>query len=84
MAANTRCGNAGSRVMRAPVAWRMALRIAGDEVVPFLKGAADWVGDMISPADSFVTGIGAGTTYPDYKPAPFIVGRDAGRCRSSP
>jgi hypothetical protein len=22
----------------------------------------------------FVTGIGAGTTYPDYKPAPFIVG----------
>ena len=24
-------------------------------------------------ADAFVTGIGAGTTYPDYKPAPFIV-----------
>ena len=24
-------------------------------------------------ADTFVTGIGAGTTYPDYKPAPFIV-----------
>ena len=23
---------------------------------------------------SFVTGIGSGTTYPDYKPAPFIVG----------
>ncbi len=23
---------------------------------------------------SFVTGIGAGTTYPDYKPAPFIIG----------
>ena len=22
---------------------------------------------------AFVTGIGAGTTYPDYKPAPFIV-----------
>jgi hypothetical protein len=25
------------------------------------------------PADVFVTGIGSGTTYPDYKPAPFIV-----------
>jgi hypothetical protein len=25
------------------------------------------------PPDTFVTGIGAGTTYPDYKPAPFIV-----------
>jgi hypothetical protein len=24
--------------------------------------------------DVFVTGVGAGTTYPDYKPAPFIVG----------
>ena len=25
------------------------------------------------PGEVFVTGIGAGTTYPDYKPAPFIV-----------
>ena len=28
-------------------------------------------------ADLFVTGIGAGTTYPDYKPAPFIVASQA-------
>ena len=28
---------------------------------------------MISGANTFVTGIGATTTYPDYKPAPFIV-----------
>ena len=28
---------------------------------------------MLHPAETFVTGIGAGTTYPDYKPAPFIV-----------
>ena len=28
------------------------------------------------PPDGFVTGIGAGTTYPDYKPAPFIVSRE--------
>ena len=27
----------------------------------------------IAPQDAFVTAVGAGTTYPDYKPAPFIV-----------
>ena len=33
---------------------------------------------MVGLAESelFVTAIGAGTTYPDYKPAPFIVSRD--------
>ncbi len=40
-------------------------------LVPFLNGK--WTGNPISGADTFVTGIGAGTTYPDYKPAPFIV-----------
>jgi hypothetical protein len=33
----------------------------------------DWSGNPISSKDLFVTAIGAGTTYPDYKPAPFIV-----------
>ncbi len=42
-------------------------------VVPF--EAKEWQGDIItSPAQ--ITGIGAGTTYPDYKPAPFIVGSE--------
>src|SRR5260221_4505411 len=40
-------------------------------MVPFLEG--DWSGDLLHDAAAFVTGIGAGTTYPDYKPAPFIV-----------
>ena len=40
--------------------------------VPFLENAADWDGELVR-AQPFVTGIGAGTTYPDYKPAPFIV-----------
>jgi len=31
-----------------------------------------WDGSIM-PKDTFVTAIGAGTTYPDYKPAPFIV-----------
>lgn len=33
-----------------------------------------WNGDILKP-ERFVTAIGAGTTYPDYKPAPFIVGQ---------
>lgn len=34
---------------------------------------ADWDGDLIQGYRPFVTAVGAGTTYPDYKPAPFIV-----------
>ena len=47
---------------------------AGDTVKPFL--GAGWDGGLGSEADLFVTAIGAGTTYPDYKPAPFVVSRD--------
>ena len=45
----------------------------GGELVPFLDGSDAWNGDLITPQDAFVTAVGAGTTYPDYKPAPFIV-----------
>ena len=31
------------------------------------------VTNILEPATTFVTAVGAGTTYPDYKPAPFIV-----------
>ncbi len=41
-----------------------------DQAVPFVGD--DWDG-RIAPKETFVTAIGAGTTYPDYKPAPFIV-----------
>lgn len=40
-------------------------------MVPFLDN--DWDGNPVQSRELFVTGIGAGTTYPDYKPAPFIV-----------
>ncbi|MGE0736908.1 MAG: 6-hydroxynicotinate reductase [Alphaproteobacteria bacterium] len=40
-------------------------------VVPFLK--SNWDGGLLADVPVFVTGIGSGTTYPDYKPAPFIV-----------
>lgn len=45
------------------------------EAVPFMAGAAeqDWDGDLIKGYRPFITAVGAGTTYPDYKPAPFIV-----------
>ncbi|MDQ0506070.1 6-hydroxynicotinate reductase [Xanthobacter agilis] len=44
----------------------------GGPVVAFHRGG-DWDGKLVSTPDTFVTAIGAGTTYPDYKPAPFIV-----------
>jgi hypothetical protein len=34
----------------------------------------DWNGDLLLADEVFVTGVGSSTTYPDYKPAPFIVG----------
>jgi len=43
------------------------------KMVSFLEHVEGWDGDIISHEDTFVTAIGAGTTYPDYKPAPFIV-----------
>ncbi len=45
-----------------------------DQAVPFLDGS-DWDGGIAKGGQVFVTAIGAGTTYPDYKPAPFIVGQ---------
>lgn len=41
--------------------------------VPFLNTKEEWDGSVVPTTDQFVTAIGAGTTYPDYKPAPFIV-----------
>ena len=44
-----------------------------DKLVPFMEGSQAWSGEMLKPSESFVTGLGSGTTYPDYKPAPFII-----------
>jgi hypothetical protein len=48
------------------------------KIVPFLDSNKEWDGELVIPGESFITAIGAGTTYPDYKPAPFIVSRDVG------
>jgi CO/xanthine dehydrogenase Mo-binding subunit/aerobic-type carbon monoxide dehydrogenase small subunit (CoxS/CutS family) len=45
----------------------------GQQLVPFAGSAGDWDGTALPANRVFVTGIGSGTTYPDYKPAPFIV-----------
>ncbi|WJR76694.1 6-hydroxynicotinate reductase [Bradyrhizobium sp. NP1] len=47
----------------------------GGSLVPF-AGAPDWDGNVVHEKSLFVTAIGAGTTYPDYKPAPLIVASD--------
>ncbi|WP_371926857.1 6-hydroxynicotinate reductase [Bradyrhizobium sp. WD16] len=44
----------------------------GGKIVPFQR-VGDWDGKIVGQDKVFVTAIGAGTTYPDYKPAPFIV-----------
>ncbi len=63
-----RYANADGRIVRTDP---LVLLERAVEAVPF--GADGWDGNAVRPAEHFVTGIGAGTTYPDYKPAPFIV-----------
>jgi 6-hydroxynicotinate reductase len=36
-----------------------------------------WSADLLVANEVFVTGVGSSTTYPDYKPAPFIVASQA-------
>ncbi|WIY25860.1 6-hydroxynicotinate reductase [Parasedimentitalea psychrophila] len=48
------------------------------KLVPFMKDSMpeDWDGNIVQGDRPFVTAVGAGTTYPDYKPAPFIVSQE--------
>ena len=50
----------------------------GGELFPFLPSSREWDGRIVREPSTFVTAIGAGTTYPDYKPAPFIVSSEVG------
>jgi 6-hydroxynicotinate reductase len=69
-----RYANEGGQLIRLDPLMVMQRRVDdGGELVPFLDGSDAWNGDLINPQDAFVTAVGAGTTYPDYKPAPFIV-----------
>ncbi|MFT4715106.1 MAG: hypothetical protein ACI861_000132 [Paracoccaceae bacterium] len=67
-----RYANANGQIIRVdPLTILDARMAAGDQIQPFL--AANWDDKIEREAQGFVTAIGAGTTYPDYKPAPFIV-----------
>ena len=62
---------AGALVRTDPVVLMNRTTDAGGKLVAFATDA--WNGAPLEASRTFVTGIGAGTTYPDYKPAPFIV-----------
>jgi len=70
-----RYGNVGGRIVRADPVRVLDFAVgSGNAVVPF-DGEA-WDGELVKTGRRFVTAIGAGTTYPDYKPAPFIVSQE--------
>jgi 6-hydroxynicotinate reductase len=66
-----RYANAGGQLVRVDPMVVLDRSQPGD-IVPFLARSEAWDGDIVG-GTPFVTAIGAGTTYPDYKPAPFIV-----------
>jgi hypothetical protein len=64
---------------------RRTVQSEAPALVPFNRTGAetpesadpDWNGDLLHADEVFVTGVGSSTTYPDYKPAPFIVASKA-------
>ncbi len=68
----SRYANEDGRLVRSDPVVLLARAVATNAPrVPFAAGADHRA--PLSPDTTFVTGIGAGTTYPDYKPAPLIV-----------
>ncbi len=61
----------GHLVRTDPLVLMQRTAEAGGRLVEFV--GAEWDGAALDPSRTFVTGVGSGTTYPDYKPAPFIV-----------
>ncbi len=70
-----RYANDGGRIVRCDPITVLDRRLEqGGEVRPFLQ--REWDGEVLGGDTLAVTAVGAGTTYPDYKPAPFIVSRE--------
>ncbi|MBX3597612.1 MAG: 6-hydroxynicotinate reductase [Rhizobiaceae bacterium] len=65
-----RYGNFDGRITRCD-----PLRILEHEQLVRFDGE-EWDGELVNTRQRFVSAIGAGTTYPDYKPAPFIVSQE--------
>jgi len=67
-----RYGNVDGKLTRTDTVH--LVRRPGREVLEWSAAQhGGWDGTLLDDAPVFVSGIGSGTTYPDYKPAPFIV-----------
>jgi hypothetical protein len=68
-----RWGNVDGVLTRVdPVVLFQKVAASAGAITGFVEGRA-WDGNPVPDAPVFVSGVGSGTTYPDYKPAPFIV-----------
>ena len=63
----------GNLVRTDPIVVAQKVLDLKGEMVLFAEASQNWDGSLINKAPTFLTGIGSTTTYPDYKPAPFIV-----------
>jgi hypothetical protein len=61
------------RLPGAPVRFASAGGWTGNPLAPLQDNHPETPAGRASSGDLFVSGVGSGTTYPDYKPAPFIV-----------
>ncbi|MHB2266489.1 6-hydroxynicotinate reductase [Aliihoeflea sp. PC F10.4] len=69
-----RYGNFGGRITRCdPVRILEHVAARGKDAIVARDMLGDWDGNPVDSSQRFVSAIGAGTTYPDFKPAPFIV-----------
>ncbi|MFO1328338.1 MAG: 6-hydroxynicotinate reductase [Rubrivivax sp.] len=71
-----RYANQAGRLVRLDPVLILQRQAVADEsvVVPFVGSTGtDASGGLLNDEQLFVTGVGSSTTYPDYKPAPFIV-----------
>ena len=76
-----RYGNIDGKLKRMdPVILTQKAIAHNKSLVPFGEKTQQWDGSLLAqdvqlnPESIFPTAIGVGTTYPDYKPAPFIIG----------
>ena len=76
-----RYGNIDGKLKRMdPVILTQKAIAQNQTLVPFGEQTQQWDGSLLAqdvqlnPESIFPTAIGVGTTYPDYKPAPFIIG----------
>jgi len=75
-----RYGNINGKLKRMdPVILKQKAVDQNQALVPFGDQTQEWNGSLLAqgvplnPENIFPTAVGAGTTYPDYKPAPFII-----------